>query len=76
MVKAYSGSRADEIPRFITLNGQEFMIKEVIPLGLVLEDGERRREFLVKLENGKILKLVQWENRWSVLEYRRSQETD
>ncbi len=70
IVKAYSGSRLDEVPRFLVINGKEYHIKEVFPLGFINENGENRREFIVKLEDNRTFKLIQWEDRWSVLEYR------
>ncbi len=69
IVRAYSGSRLDETPRFIVLDGKEYPIKEIFPLGLSNEFGEYYRVYLAKLEDGRTFKLIQWEDRWSVIEF-------
>lgn len=59
-VECYSGSRADERPRRVTINEREILITNII--GSSVEESinskERIHRFKVMTEDGSILKLI------------------
>ena len=68
-VKTHSGYKADEHPISLTIEGEEILLVDVIPIGTIRDiAGLSREEFIAKAKDGRRFKLIHWEDdRWSVL---------
>lgn len=59
-VECYAGSRSDETPRRITVDGREYVVARILAESVEVSSGsnERSRRYKVQTEEGMVIEVV------------------